>query len=452
MRMCHAPGRIATWHGRGAQWRIHLLLKTMLCVGILTVIMLTGQLAAAPEPWSKAVHEETPMHVTVGTDSGDYVGSTDAVIQQAIDAVAAYGGGTVRLSPGTYTLYDSVRMASNVQLIGAGGGTVLRKSDGFSSRTSVDADYGQRQVTVDDPSGFRAGMGVLVKDTSSRDWTDSVARITLVQGSVLYLDRMLISDYTTENACTVSTTFSPVLFFGVHDASAENLTVDGNGAHNQQINGCVGGGIFLRESSSCRVVGCSVRDFAGDGIDAEINQDTTIEGCEAKGMTGFSIHLGSGSARPIVRNCRAIGNDGVGLFLCWRVQDGIFERNEIRGNGGEGISIGHKDTDNVFLENVIAGNGSHGINLRGEKPSNAGDRNVFRRNTIEDNKGCAVYVEPATCDLLFEANVMRDTRSGDARTQRAGIWAEPGVQRIVARHNTIVNNIEAETHGPVDLQ
>ena len=450
-RLGEAARKVFETTGASILRRSHVSVKTLACLTVLTAVLLAGQLAAASPSWLKTAHEELPMHVTVGTAQGDFVGSTEAVIQQAIDAVAAYGGGTVELGPGTYMVYDSVRVASNVRLVGSGRDTILRKCDGFSSPVSVDADYGQRRLTVEDPSGFRVGMGVMVKDTGSDDWTDSLAKITVIQGNVVYLDRRLIGDFTTEKRCIVSCTFSPVLLHGVQNATVESLTVDGNRQHNREINGCIGGGIFLRESAACHVVNCIVRDFAGDGIDAEINQDTVIDGCEATGMTGFGIHLGSGSARPVVRNCRSIGNDGVGLFLCWRVQDGVFERNEIRGNRGEGISIGHKDTDNVFLENVISDNGSHGIYLRGEKPSNAGSRNTFRRNTIEDNTGCAAYIEPSTSDLLFEENVMRDTRSGAARTQRAGIWAEPGAERISARNNRIANHIEADLHGAIDV-
>jgi hypothetical protein len=426
-------------------------IRIVMYLSFAVALLLASPVLGAPESTPDVIREESPMYVRVGTSQGDFVGDTDAVIQQAIDAAAAYGGGTVELSPGTYTLYDSVRLRSNVRLLGAGHDTILRKCDEVASRASVDADYGQSKVTVEDPSAFRVGMGVMVKDETSDFWTDSLARITLIQGNVLYFDRRLIWDYTTEGNCTVSCTFSPVLFYGVHNATVERLTVDGNRRHNREINGCIGSAIFLREATACRVVNCAVRDFAGDGIDAEINQDTVIEGCEATGMTGHGIHLGAGSARPTVRNCKSMGNDGVGLFLCWRVQDGVFERNELRDNGRDGVSIGHKDTDNLFLDNLIAGNMGSGIYLRSEKPSNAGSRNTFRGNTIEDNGQCGVRIEPSTSHLVFEENTIRDTRSGAARTQQVGILAEEGTARILVRANTIQNNAEADVQGDVEV-
>jgi hypothetical protein len=426
-------------------------IRTVMYLSFAVALLLASPVLGAPESALDIIREESPMYVRVGTSQGDFVGDTDAVIQQAIDAAGAYGGGTVELSPGTYTLSDSVRLRSNVRLLGAGHDTILRKCDEVASRASVDAEYSQSEVTVEDPSGFRVGMGVMVKDDASSFWTDSLARITLIQGNVLFFDRRLIENYTTEKDCTVSCTFSPVLFYGVHNATVERLTVDGNRRHNREINGCIAGAIFLRETTACRVVNCIVRDFAGDGIDAEINQDTVIEGCGATGMTGHGIHLGSGSARPTVRNCKSMGNDGVGLFLCWRVQNGIFEGNELRGNRRDGISIGHRDTDNLFLDNVIAGNMGNGIYLRPEKPNNAGNRNTFRGNTIEDNGQCGVRIEPSTTDIMLERNVIRDTRSGASRTQRVGILAEEGTARISAGGNTVRNHASADFKGKIEV-
>ncbi len=391
------------------------------------------------------------MYVTVGISQGDFVGNTDAVIQQAIDAVGAYGGGTVELGPGTWMLYDSVKLRSNVRLLGAGRETILRKLDEVASPAAVDPDYGQTKVTVEDASGFRSGMGIMVKDQASDYWTDCLSRITLVKGNVLYLDRRLIWDFTMEKGCTISNTFSPVLFYQVSNATVEKLTVDGNRKHNRWINGCIGGGIFLRETTNCKVLNCIVRDFNGDGVDAEINQGTVYEGCEATGMAGYGFHLGSGSARAVVRNNKAMGNDGEGLFLCWRVQESVFEKNELRGNGRDGISIGHKDTDNLFVDNVIVGNKGNGIRLRGEKPSNAGSRNTFRGNRIEDNRECGVYVAPSTTDITLEQNIIRDTRTGASRTQQVGILAEQGTARIRARGNTIQNNLKADVQGNVEV-
>src|SRR5438270_4132530 len=46
--------------------------------------------------------------ITVGHENADLIGTTDRVIQAAVDYVARRGGGTVRVLPGTYRLRNSI--------------------------------------------------------------------------------------------------------------------------------------------------------------------------------------------------------------------------------------------------------------------------------------------------------------------------------------------------------
>ena len=392
------------------------------------------------------------MHVRVGLGKGDFRGDTNAAIQQAVDAAGAYGGGAVEVGPGVYTLSDSVRLWRNVRLVGSGPDTILRKCDGVSSEFAIDADYGQKKVTAKDASGFRAGMGVVIKDDRSGGWVDTVATVTVVQGGVIYVDKPFIMDYNGDEGGLIHNSFPLISGIDVDSVVIEGIHLDGNRDANLPINGCVGGGIYLHRSRRCRIADCTVKDFAGDGISFQTTQDIEVERCQVIHASGLGLHPGTGSARPIVRNCRSVDNDQDGIFLCWRVQDGRFENNESLNNGRHGISIGHKDTDNLFVGNVIRGNGEHGIYFRDEKTTNAGGRNTFRQTVIEDNKGCGVYVDGRTTDLLFDDCVIRDTRSGTARTQRVGIWAGPDAARVTAVRCRIENHVEAATQGDVAVK
>ena len=392
------------------------------------------------------------MHVRVGLGEGDFRGDTNAAIQQAVDAAGAYGGGAVEVGPGVYILYDSVRLWRNVRLVGSGPDTILRKCDGVSSEFAVDADYGQKKVTAKDASGFRAGMGVVIKDDRSGGWVDTVATVTLVQGNVIYVDRPFVMDYNGDEGGLIYNSFPLICGMDVDSVAIEGMQLDGSRNANLPINGCVGGGIYLHRARRCRIADCTVKDFAGDGISFQTTQDIEVERCQVIHATGLGLHPGTGSARPIIRNCRSVDNDQDGIFLCWRVQDGRFESNESLNNGRHGISIGHKDTDNLFMGNVIRGNGEHGIYFRDEKTTNAGGRNTFRQTVIEDNKGCGVYVDGHTTDLLFEDCTIGDTRSGAARTQRVGIWAGPNAERLRATRCRIENHVEAATQGDVAVK
>ncbi len=76
-----------------------------------------------------SIEPDWDQHVTITVDSrqADLVGSTDRVIQAAVDYVARRSGGTVRVLPGTYRLRNSIFLQSHVRLLGSGTDSVLFK-------------------------------------------------------------------------------------------------------------------------------------------------------------------------------------------------------------------------------------------------------------------------------------------------------------------------------------
>src|SRR6266436_5843452 len=69
----------------------------------------SGDGAAEPD-W------EERLTITVGPKDAQIVGTTEKALQAAIDSVARFGGGTVRILPGTYRLRNAVYLASNVRI------------------------------------------------------------------------------------------------------------------------------------------------------------------------------------------------------------------------------------------------------------------------------------------------------------------------------------------------
>jgi hypothetical protein len=136
-----------------------------------------------------------------------------------------------------------------------------------------------------------------------------------------------------------------------------------------------------------------------------------------QGNRALGIHPGSGSQHPIVRRNRSLDNGGDGLFVCWRVKHGLFERNEIRGNRRAGVSIGHKDTDNMFRDNAITSNGTAGVLFRRESEAMGAHRNVFENNRILDNgngkserSAAAVIIDGPHHDLVFRGNTIGNSK------------------------------------------
>ncbi len=410
------------------------------------VTLITSAFAQAPALPDALVHvNRAPEVINVGGPDADIPGFTSRAIQLAIDALKTRGGGTVRLAKGTFMLQGPVRLASNVSLEGAGPETVLRKSDGFRTSFTVDADYGMQKVRVKDPSGFRVGSGIQLYDKlHHQGWDVTTAMVTAIEGDVLYLDNRTVQDYLSSEDGVISNAFSPVEGVGVENVRIANLTVDGNKATNDYINGCRGGGIYLHKSRNCTVDGVHVTNFNGDSFSWQITEDITVRHCEASNGGGLGFHPGTGSVRSVVEENTSHHNKEDGFFLCWRVQHGVFRKNVSYANGRYGISIGHQDTDNLFEQNHVYENTEHGVCFREETEANGGHRNTFRDNIIENNGTGAkpaygFFVGGHTDDIVIEKNTIRSTGKGN---QQAAVCLGSDAQRVTVKDNTVAGHAE----------
>ncbi len=383
--------------------------------------------------------------VTVGRKNADLVGNDNRVLQAAVDYIAGLGGGVVEIGEGEYLMYDSLHLRSNVTVRGKKGKTVLRKADGVVSALVLDGDYGEQQVTMEDPTGFAVGYGVAIWDDRAGGFHTTVARITGRNGNTFSFDNPLMADCMVNNKAKAATVFPVVSAYNVEGARIENLVIDGNKKSNVHLNGCRGAGIFLYRAFGTIIRGCLVRNYNGDGISFQQSNDVTVVDCICEDNASLGLHPGSGSQRPLIRKCIARRNGTDGLFLCWRVRHGLFESNVLESNGRFGISIGHKDSDNLLRRNVIRLNHQDGIFFRNESLGMAAHRNRIEENIIENNgtggEAAGIRIRGYTNDLVFRDNTIRDTRKKGSQTQTVGIRIEEQVGKIVLEKN----KIEAKT-------
>ena len=356
--------------------------------------------------------------MTVGPTNADIGGSDNRSLQAAVDYVAALGGGAVSVLPGTYLMRDSLHLRSRVHVLGSGRDTMLRKSDAVSSLLYLDGDYGEEAITPANAEGFEPGFGVTIADDKNHGFHITVATILAKDGTTLTISRPLNGDYMVADNAVAFTSFPVISGCYVEGAALENLAVDGNREHNPPLNGCRGAGIFLYRAQGCAIRDCLVRDYNGDGISFQQSNDTLVEHCEVSGCTHLGLHPGSGSQRPTIRDCYSHGNGQTGLFLCWRVKHGLFERNRLENNGEVGISIGHKDTDNLFRNCLAARNGQYGLYFRDESEPMAGHRNTFEDCRFLGNASAGVRVEGATRDITLRRCLIGDGEDG---VQPAGL-------------------------------
>ena len=413
-----------------------------------------------------STHKGGGMTVTVGPQSADVIGTDNVAIQKAIDQVAAAGGGMVLLKAGTYTLANSVRLASNITLQGEGPDkTILKKVAGVRSKLKIDADYGEYKATVEDAAGFRPGMGVTVVDKVQRSgWTPSVRTITRIDGNTLYFDNFLQMDYHVELDGEVFNTFPLIAGFGVKNVKVENLTADGSREGSGILGGCQTGAVYFFHSSKMTLHNVVARNYPGDGISLQFVEDPVVDHCDSYDNAYLGIHLGTGALRGIVENNRAHDNGEDGLYLCWRVQHARYADNRSWNNGRDGISLGHKDSNNLFVNNTSTGNGRAGIYFRDENRSNAPDGNTFEHNTIADNgrngeKPTNIHIGGMVHNVTFTENTIALNEAKGKTPKLVGIYVGPQTDFITLSKNTfsgplkqaIVNDSKG-THNQIAVQ
>ncbi len=410
----------------------------------------TAQTDFSPKPKEQqlpqAMHSQmkTLPSITVGMEDADIIGKDNRALQAAVDYIANLGGGTVIIQPGEYLMNDSLHLRSNVTVRGTEGQTVLIKSDASVSPLALDGDFGEEQITVENPEGFKVGYGVAIWDKNAGGFHTTVARITGKDGHTVSISNPLMSDCMVHNGAAAATVFPVVSGYNLENARIENVKIIGNAQNNPYLTGCRGAGIFLYRGFGSEIVNCEVMDYHGDGISFQQSNDVTVKDCKSLNNTHLGLHPGSGSQRPNISNCIARNNGSDGLFLCWRVRHGVFSKNLLEGNGRFGISIGHKDTDNLLQENIVRSNDNAGVFFRNETLGMAGHRNALIGNIIENNGvkegGEGIRVRGETNGLVFKNNIIRDTRP-EHKTQTVGIRIEDSAGDIVLEGN----QIEAKT-------
>ena len=391
---------------------------------------------------------ERRLTVTVGPANADIIGSTEKTIQAAIEYVTRFGGGTVRLLPGTYRLRNAVYLQSKVRLVGSGGDTVLIKEPSRTTTLAQDSDWFDQEITLADAQGFEIGDGVCLRAKNPNGSPVDVVKRTLVarSGNRFKLDQGLRKNFWRTGNTTVSTLFPILSGENVADIVIENLVLDGNRAKNASLDGNYAGCIFLQECNRIVIRGVKARNYNGDGVSWQVCHDVMVENCVSEGHAGLGLHPGSGSQRSIIRNNRIVGND-IGLFFCWGVRQSTAEGNHIEGNR-VGISIGHHDTDNLVTGNQIQDSRDVGVLFRPEQGKDfAGHRNRIEKNRLIDNgpdQGFAVDIQGGTESIVLADNEIVDTRGG---ARRIAIRLGPETRDITLRNNRI-QGFAKEVSGP----
>lgn len=398
-------------------------------------------LPTAAQPTVGAAEEPNwdSLSVTVGPRQADLVGANEKVIQAAVDYIAGWGGGTVRILPGAYRLRNSVSLRSGVRILGSGQDSVLVKEPEVKTKLAEDSNIWEQEVALANPNGFQVGDGVCLKTIGVRFIQRSlVAR----NGNRFRLDRPLnVGDFTVRGKATIATLFPLFNVDGVSDVRIENIALDGNRAKQEALYhnwGNLLGGIWLNKSNRIHIHKVVSRESCADGISAQTCNDVLIEDCYCHDNVGFGIHSGTGSRRPIARNNR-LENNYIGFYFCWGVRHGLVENNVILNNSQYGVRLGQKDTDNVVRDNEIRNSGKVGVMFQKVEGGReySPDRNRIEGNKIVDNgaeHGIGIDIRGIANDISISSNAVMENRR---QLERIGIRIGPNAGNIQLEKNQI---------------
>ena len=379
------------------------------------------------------------LTVTVGPKDAQISGTTDKALQAAVDYVTRLGGGTVRVLPGTYHLRNAVYLAYRVRILGSGDDSILIKEPSVTTKLAADSDWFDQEITLTDASGFAVGDGVCLKTKNPHHGGTDVAKRTLVarSGKRFKLDRALRENFWEMGASTCASLFPIFSGENISDIVIENITLDGNRANNENLDGNYAGCVFLQDCNRITMRQVTARNYNGDGLSWQICHDVLVENCHSHDHAGLGLHPGSGSQRPVIRGNVVERND-IGIFFCWGVKFGLAEKNRIDGCRSSGISIGHRDNNNLIRDNVITASGKVGVLFRPERGrAFAPHRNRVENNRIVDSgpdDGIAIDVQGETDSIVLSQNQIRESR---APMRRVGIRLGPQTGRVELLDNAI---------------
>ena len=362
------------------------------------------------------------LTVTVGPSKADLVGGDDRVLQAAVDYVTRFGGGTVKVLPGVYTLRNAIFLPSKIRILGSGTDSVVTKIASQRVPLAADSDWYDQEITLKDATGFRVGDGIVLEAKNPHNGGQTVIKRSLVarNGNRFKLSDGLRKNLWLSGKPTCASLFPLFSSEYTADVVIENITLDGNRQNNENFNGNYGGCIFLQDCNRYTIRNVTARNYNGDGISFQICHDVRVEMCHSHDNADLGVHPGSGSQRPLILN-NNLERNGLGLFWCWGVKYGLAENNRIDGNRNYGISIGHCDTDNVMRDNRITNSGKVGILFRDDARGQDfwANRNLVERNVIRnsgDENGVAIDIRGRTKDVRIVNNDIAEMREPMNRT------------------------------------
>lgn len=331
--------------------------------------------------------------------------STAAAIQTAIDNLADEGGGRLTLPELDLTLDRGLQLRDNIELVGQGAATILRKGPGRVYPLTGYHNYGMRDVPLTTTEGLVPGMTVSILDDQHRGFFSTFARITWTEDGWVGLDRGLQADYPASSKPMLTTAHPLIYGLGICQAAVRDLHLEGNAEQNPVMDACRGAALYLAESHNIEITGITERDFHGEGLGYQFCRDIRVSDCIFDKNIGNGFHPGAGSTKTSFHDCQARRNRGSGFFFCVRANH-ITVSNCTFSHNQSGMSIGTRDCYNVIRGCSFESNAGAGILLRaGVAPTEPHSLQIDSCRFVangEDAASAQIEIEPGAHTMIIE--------------------------------------------------
>ena len=360
-----------------------------------------------------------------------------AAIQEIIDSLDEEGGRLI-LPAMDLELDRGIELRSNVELVGQGRDTVLRKAPGRVYPLSGYHNYGMLDVPLTFTHGLTPGMTVAIRDDRHGGFFETFARITWIDGTWVGIDRGLHSDYDAGLNPVLVTAFPLIFGLSVENVAIQGVTLDGNrDAQPAGIGACRGAAVYFLQSHDVRIADVVEADFAGEGIGYQMCSQVHLRHCHVSGNAGNGFHPGAGSTGSSYEHCVADENGAAGFFFCVRANHISVRNCRFERNAGPGISVGTRDSYNLIDACTIRGNAGPGILFREtRRPVEMHDCRV-RYCDIENNARAGGLGQVAILGDAHDLALERNTIVGGGEGDRAGIWVSPTATNIWLADNEV---------------
>ncbi len=321
-------------------------------------------------------------------------------LQTALDKINTKGGGTLRLSPGTYTIAQDLTVYDNTKIIGDSSGN-----------TTIDFNSGAYSIIWLGTNVYTTGTISSVTGTavvgSSTVWTSAMI------GRQIFIDNrwhviVAVADSTHLTIATAAASYSGsyrianpinnVVIKGVTIKNSATTALEGTDVRNISLEDVV----FVSNNK-----GMILTNFMNVVIEESVFAASTSNGYELTNGTffnGYSVAAASNGGSGVVLNnikacgwilCSSNSNTTDGFNLT-DVTNCLFKV-ELDTNGGEGMEMVSGCNFNKINDSIVNNNGGDGIKLTATCDNNT----IGTAIDITNNTSNGINIANANCDNNF---------------------------------------------------